>query len=73
VLVGIRGAARHLVDAARRAGLAADAAYFFEDPVEAGIFLRDFARGGDALLFKGSRGTRVELALNAFLEGGEDT
>ena len=73
VLVGIRGAARHLVDAAREAGLAADAAYFFEDPVEAGNFLRGFVRPGDALLFKGSRGTRVELALHAFLEGGKDT
>jgi UDP-N-acetylmuramoyl-tripeptide--D-alanyl-D-alanine ligase len=67
VLVGIRGAARNLVDAARIAGLAADAAYFFEDPRSAGLFLKSFAREGDALLFKGSRGTRVELALNAFL------
>jgi len=72
VLVGIRGAARNLVDAARNAGLAADAAYFFEDPSEAGAFLRTFAREGDALLFKGSRGTRVELALNAFLSSDED-
>jgi UDP-N-acetylmuramoyl-tripeptide--D-alanyl-D-alanine ligase len=68
VLVGIRGAARHLVDAARRAGLAADAAYFFEDPAGAGAFLRETAREGDAILFKGSRGTRVEIALERFLE-----
>lgn len=67
VLVGIRGAARLLVDAARNAGLAADAAYFFEDPQAAGVFLRDFVQPGDALLFKGSRGTRVELALASFL------
>jgi UDP-N-acetylmuramoyl-tripeptide--D-alanyl-D-alanine ligase len=67
VLVGIRGAARHLVDAARQAGLAADAAYFFEAPQDAGRFLRAFARPGDAILFKGSRGTRVELALEEFL------
>jgi UDP-N-acetylmuramoyl-tripeptide--D-alanyl-D-alanine ligase len=72
VLVGIRGAARYLVDAARDAGLAADAAYFFQDPGEAGAFLRTFAREGDALLFKGSRGTRVELALNAFLASDKD-
>jgi UDP-N-acetylmuramoyl-tripeptide--D-alanyl-D-alanine ligase len=68
VLVGIRGAARHLVDAARVAGLAADAAYFFQDPAEAGSFLRETAREGDAILFKGSRGTRVEIALERFLE-----
>ncbi len=67
VLVGIRGAAQHLVDAARGAGLPAGAAHFFEDPNEAGAFLKSIAAKGDALLFKGSRGTRVELALEEFL------
>jgi UDP-N-acetylmuramoyl-tripeptide--D-alanyl-D-alanine ligase len=67
VLVGIRGAAKHLVDAARGAGLEAGAASFFEDPHEAGQWLRQIARPGDALLFKGSRGVRVEQALEAFL------
>lgn len=67
VLVGIRGAAQHLVDAARSAGLPAGAAYFFEDPSEAGAFVKSVADEGDALLFKGSRGTRVELALKEFL------
>jgi UDP-N-acetylmuramoyl-tripeptide--D-alanyl-D-alanine ligase len=68
VLIGIRGAARHLVDSARQAGLAADAAYFFDDPAAAGLFLRETAREGDAILFKGSRGARVEIALERFLE-----
>jgi UDP-N-acetylmuramoyl-tripeptide--D-alanyl-D-alanine ligase len=67
VLVGIRGAACHLVDAARGAGLATGAAFFFDDPSEAGVFLKSIARPGDAILFKGSRGTRVEAALAAFL------
>lgn len=67
VLVGIRGAACHLVDAARGAGLQAGAAYFFDEPAEAGQFLKTIARPGDALLFKGSRGTRVETALEEFL------
>ena len=67
VLVGIRGAARHLVDAARVAGLSADAAYFFDEPQAAGQFLKSLARPGDSILFKGSRGTRVELALEEFL------
>ena len=67
VLVGIRGAARYLVDAARGAGLTAGAAYFFEEPQSAGQFLKTLARAGDAILFKGSRGTRVELALEEFL------
>jgi UDP-N-acetylmuramoyl-tripeptide--D-alanyl-D-alanine ligase len=69
VLLGIRGAARHLIDAGRASGLDAGAALFFETPEEAGDYLRAFARDGDAILFKGSRGTRVELALERFLEG----
>ncbi len=68
VLVGIRGAARHIVEAALDAGLKASAAYFFEDPRAAGDFLRNEARAGDAILFKGSRGVRVEIALERFLE-----
>ena len=68
VLVGIRGAARAMVDAAIDAGLAADAAYFFDEPRAAGDKLREIARSGDAILFKGSRGTRVEKALERFLE-----
>jgi len=67
VLVGIRGAARHLVDEARGAGLTAGAAYFFDEPAAAGRFLKTIARRGDCILFKGSRGTRVELALEEFL------
>jgi len=66
-LVGVRGAARAMADAAIEAGLNSDAAYFFEEPEEAGDRLRDIARPGDAVLFKGSRGTRVERALERFL------
>ena len=68
VLVGIRGAARQMADAAVEAGLPAGAAYFFQDPTAAGDHLRQLARQGDAILFKGSRGTRVERALERFLE-----
>jgi UDP-N-acetylmuramoyl-tripeptide--D-alanyl-D-alanine ligase len=67
VLVGIRGAARAMVDAAMDAGLATHAAYFFEDAAAAGDQLRNIARAGDAILFKGSRGTHVERALEMFL------
>jgi UDP-N-acetylmuramoyl-tripeptide--D-alanyl-D-alanine ligase len=68
VLVGIRGDARFVVQSAVEAGLSSDAAYFFEDPEQAGLHLRSIARQGDAILFKGSRGTRVERALEKFLE-----
>jgi UDP-N-acetylmuramoyl-tripeptide--D-alanyl-D-alanine ligase len=67
VLVGIRGEARHLVDAAREAGQAVDAAFFSPDAVTAGDHLRQIARPGDVILFKGSRGTHVEQALERFI------
>jgi UDP-N-acetylmuramoyl-tripeptide--D-alanyl-D-alanine ligase len=71
VLVGIRGAARQMVDAAVLAGLPAGAAYFFPEPEEAGDFVKKLAREGDVILFKGSRGTKVERALKRFLAAGE--
>jgi UDP-N-acetylmuramoyl-tripeptide--D-alanyl-D-alanine ligase len=64
VLVGIRGAARLMVEEAKRGGLSDGAAFFFEDSAAAGAFLRDFVQPGDAILFKGSRGTHVEHALD---------
>jgi UDP-N-acetylmuramoyl-tripeptide--D-alanyl-D-alanine ligase len=75
VLVGIRGAARFMVEEAVRAGLPPGAAFFFEDPAQAGRFLRGLLREGDAVLFKGSRGVRVECALQAYLkaEDGEES
>jgi UDP-N-acetylmuramoyl-tripeptide--D-alanyl-D-alanine ligase len=67
VLLGVRGAARFMVEEAVRAGLSDGAAYFFEDPTAAGDFLRGMLRQGDAVLFKGSRGVRVERALERIL------
>jgi UDP-N-acetylmuramoyl-tripeptide--D-alanyl-D-alanine ligase len=62
-LIGIRGAAAFLVDEAKRAGMSERDVYFFDDPDAAGNFLRGWVRPGDAVLFKGSRGTQVERAL----------
>jgi UDP-N-acetylmuramoyl-tripeptide--D-alanyl-D-alanine ligase len=67
LLIGVRGAARWMVEEAQAAGMRADAAVFFEDPAEAGEFARETAREGDAVLFKGSRGVRVERALERFV------
>ena len=64
-LIGVRGDAQAMVDAA------GSAAVFFADAVEAGLAARRLARPGDAILFKGSRGVKVERALEAFLGGGE--
>jgi UDP-N-acetylmuramoyl-tripeptide--D-alanyl-D-alanine ligase len=71
VLVGVRGAACYMLDAAKRSGLQADAAFFFDDPVPAGQFVRSLAQPGDAVLFKGSRGVHVERALEQFLASQE--
>jgi UDP-N-acetylmuramoyl-tripeptide--D-alanyl-D-alanine ligase len=67
VLVGIRGAAWSLVDAAKLAGLSAGAALFFDEPADAGRAVRTIVQAGDAILFKGSRGVHVEKALEQFL------
>jgi len=66
-LIGVRGDARAMIDAAVGTGLPESAATFFEDAGEAGAFLRAMARPGDAILFKGSRGVRVERALERLL------
>uniref|UniRef100_Q01Q44 UDP-N-acetylmuramoyl-tripeptide--D-alanyl-D-alanine ligase n=1 Tax=Solibacter usitatus (strain Ellin6076) TaxID=234267 RepID=Q01Q44_SOLUE len=63
LLIGVRGAARAMVESAARAGLDAR---FFEDPAEAGDRARELAHAGDAVLFKGSRGVKVEKALERF-------
>jgi len=68
VLVGIRGASQYMVEESQRSGLAAGAAFFFDEPAEAGELVRRLAAPGDVVLFKGSRGTRVERALESFLE-----
>jgi UDP-N-acetylmuramoyl-tripeptide--D-alanyl-D-alanine ligase len=66
-LIGVRGDARYVVDEA------GGGAAFFEDPVEAGRAARALAGPGDAVLFKASRGVRIERALEAFLHGpGEE-
>jgi UDP-N-acetylmuramoyl-tripeptide--D-alanyl-D-alanine ligase len=63
VLIGVRGASRFMVEAAEKAGLPSNSALFFDEPESAGEFLRDFVKAGDAVLFKGSRGTHIERAL----------
>ena len=60
VVIGVRGLAKELADAARNGGAEA---MFFETPEETGDWLRDHLREGDAVLVKGSRGVRLERAL----------
>ena len=67
VVVGIHGDARFIADGAIESGQAAGSVYFFDDAAAAGDLARQVAGEGDAVLFKGSRGTRVERALERFL------
>jgi UDP-N-acetylmuramoyl-tripeptide--D-alanyl-D-alanine ligase len=58
VVVGVRGLAAALVE-----GAAATEAHFVETPEEAGAWLRENLRPGDAVLLKASRGVKLERAL----------
>ncbi len=57
VVVGVRGFAREIVE-----GFGADG-IFVDTPEQAGTWLRENARDGDAVLLKASRGVRLERAL----------
>ncbi len=61
VVVGVRGLADALVEEAMEEGIAAT--FFFVTPEEAGGWLRENVREGDAVLVKGSRGVGLERAL----------
>lgn len=60
VVIGVRGHAAALVEAARRAGTEA---FYVDSPEEAGEWLRENAGEGDIILLKASRGVRLERAL----------
>jgi UDP-N-acetylmuramoyl-tripeptide--D-alanyl-D-alanine ligase len=63
-LMGVRGAARFMVEEAISAGLSDSAASFFDTAEDAGDFLAGYVHPGDAILFKGSRGVEVEKAID---------
>jgi UDP-N-acetylmuramoyl-tripeptide--D-alanyl-D-alanine ligase len=60
LVVGVRGNAEHLVTGAGEAGVEA---IFLPDAAAAGEWLRENLRAGDAVLVKGSRGVRLERAI----------
>jgi UDP-N-acetylmuramoyl-tripeptide--D-alanyl-D-alanine ligase len=63
-LLGVRGSAKYMVDAAREAGMQAE---FVATPEEAGQWLAREARDGDAVLLKASRGVKLEKALETWM------
>lgn len=60
LLLGVRGMARQMVEAAKAAGIRAE---FVETPEEAGDWLAGHTRDGDVVLLKASRGVKLERAL----------
>jgi UDP-N-acetylmuramoyl-tripeptide--D-alanyl-D-alanine ligase len=60
LVLGVRGLAKPMVDAARGAGLNAE---FVATPEEAGEWLARETRDGDVVLLKASRGVKLEKAL----------
>jgi UDP-N-acetylmuramoyl-tripeptide--D-alanyl-D-alanine ligase len=60
LVVGVRGSAQYIVEAAREAGALA---IFLASPLEAGEWLKAELRPGDAVLLKASRGVGLEQAL----------
>jgi len=67
LLAGVGAGAKFLVQAALEEGFSARAAHFFGDAEAAGLFLRNALAPGDVVLFKGSRGVRLERALELAL------
>jgi UDP-N-acetylmuramoyl-tripeptide--D-alanyl-D-alanine ligase len=62
ILVGVRGLAQPMVEAASHAGIRAE---FVATPEEAGEWLARETREGDVVLLKASRGVKLERALEA--------
>jgi UDP-N-acetylmuramoyl-tripeptide--D-alanyl-D-alanine ligase len=60
-VLGVRGNARYIAEAASQAGAEA---LFLESPEAAGEWLREHLAPGDAVLLKGSRGVKLERALD---------
>jgi UDP-N-acetylmuramoyl-tripeptide--D-alanyl-D-alanine ligase len=60
LVVGVRGSAQYIVEAARESGALA---IFLASPREAGEWLKAELRPGDAVLLKASRGVGLEQAL----------
>ena len=63
IIIGVRGNAQHLVVAATDAAVPGVAAIFLPDAESAGVWVKENLRPGDVVLVKGSRGVRLERAI----------
>ena len=66
-VVGVRGHARLIVEGAAAAGLDAGRRAFFESAAEAGDYVASLVQPGDLVLFKGSRGVKLEDAVSKLM------
>jgi UDP-N-acetylmuramoyl-tripeptide--D-alanyl-D-alanine ligase len=64
MIIGVQGEARAVLDGAREAGIEEDRLRFAADAVQAGELLARTVKSGDVVLIKGSRGVKLEQALN---------
>ena len=64
IVIGVRGYAQHIVEAAREGGAVA---LFVATPQETGAWLKAELKDGDAALLKASRGVGLERALEGLL------
>ena len=72
IIVGVRGNAEHLVLAATDAGVTGVAAIFLPDAEAAGAWLKENLQPGDVVLIKGSRGVRLERAIEVLRSTGSE-
>jgi UDP-N-acetylmuramoyl-tripeptide--D-alanyl-D-alanine ligase len=64
LIIGVQGHAKEIVDGARESGVQDSRLKFVRDAVEAGDLLARTVRPGDVVLLKGSRGVKLEQAVN---------
>jgi UDP-N-acetylmuramoyl-tripeptide--D-alanyl-D-alanine ligase len=65
IVIGVKGMASEILAGARAAGIPDEKLKFIADASEAGEFLAQTSRSGDVILIIGSRGVKLEKAMNA--------
>ncbi len=65
LLMAVQGDAQAMAEGARSAGMKPDRVFFFPNSAEAGESLKQMAAPGDLILLKGSRGVKMEVALES--------
>lgn len=64
VLIAVQGEAEAMASAAQAAGMSARSVFFYRTPAEAGEKLCQIVAPGDLVLMKGSRGVKMDVALD---------